>query len=316
MKLSIVIPVYNSENTLERCLVSVANQTFDDFEAVLIDDGSSDNSGKICNQWSEKDKRFTTIHRKNGGLSEARNTGINLCKSDYITFIDADDAISQETLQCLMEELEMHQEYDMIEYPIFVHFGSSTQYLLSFENKEYRDLLNDYWLECKAYTHAYACNKIYKKNLFEKVRFLEGLKFEDVYTLPFILKECGVIATCHRGLYYYHTNHQGITQTATGNTLKDLLKTHVSIFHEIKSQVRDKVNFVDYYMHIVNIQNDVYERTGEPMLLPSMHINWRLLFKKGLSPQTLLKAIFINLFGLSKLCQLNKTYHKISKCHW
>ena len=96
MKLSIIIPVYDVEATLNQCVESVVTQDYNDFELLLIDDGSLDKCPQICDRWASKDKRIRVVHQKNGGLSDARNTGIELAQGDYITFIDSDDEPPEE----------------------------------------------------------------------------------------------------------------------------------------------------------------------------------------------------------------------------
>lgn len=315
MKLSIIIPVYNTEKTLERCLKSVLHQCLDDFEVILVDDGSKDNCGTICEEWHQKDPRMVVIHKDNGGLSDARNVGLDICKGDYVTFLDSDDEIGDDTLNVLLETLMIHTEYDMIEYPVFVHYRSKEEKMLRLNDKTYSDMLDDYWLKDKGYTHTYAWNKIYKRRIFDNIRYPKGMKFEDVYVMPSILKECKKIATCSSGVYYYYKNPDGITQTATGNTLNDLLLAHISIFSEIRKKTTNMADLMDYYMHIVNIQCDVYEMTGNPIRLPSIHIGYKLLSDMNISFQTLIKIITLDIFGLSRLCFLNKILHKILRCH-
>lgn len=94
MKLSIVIPVYNTQNTLPRCMKSILGQTFSDYEIILVDDGSTDRSPQLCDEYARKDTRISVIHKINGGLSDARNTGIAESKGEYLTFMDSDDAIA------------------------------------------------------------------------------------------------------------------------------------------------------------------------------------------------------------------------------
>ena len=90
-KVSVIIPVYNVEQYLNRCIDSVLNQTYKDFEIILVDDGSTDKSGEICDVYAEKDSRITVIHKENGGLSDARNFGIDAARGDFLTFLDSDD---------------------------------------------------------------------------------------------------------------------------------------------------------------------------------------------------------------------------------
>jgi len=299
MELSIVIPIYNMEQTLGRCIESVLEQSFHDYEILLVDDGSMDNSSIICDEYSGRDSRIKVFHKNNGGLSSARNLGIVNAVGKYITFIDSDDKIAPDTLFHLMETLHNHQDYDILEYPVYVHYGSSSkQKLLTFQPSVYR-CMTDYWFETKAYQHTYAWNKIYKRELFCSVSFPEGRLFEDVFTLPKLLDKCMTIATTDKGLYYYFYNDTGITSTAGAKELKDLLDAHIQLIDTKFSCL----NNIDYYSHVLNIQMDVFELSGEKPILPKPHILHHSL--------PINKITLINILNIRQLCQLNKFLHKI-----
>ena len=102
MLLSVIIPVYNVEKYLDKCVQSVVDQTYSDLEIILVDDGSTDSSGMLCDNWKEKDRRISVIHKNNGGLSSARNTGIAAAKGDFISFIDSDDFIESEMYETMI----------------------------------------------------------------------------------------------------------------------------------------------------------------------------------------------------------------------
>ena len=99
--ISIIVPVYKAEKHLSECIDSIISQTYENFELILIDDGSPDNSGKICDEYAEKDKRIRAIHKENGGVSSARNTGLDNASGEYITFIDSDDFVDKQYLEKL-----------------------------------------------------------------------------------------------------------------------------------------------------------------------------------------------------------------------
>ena len=115
MKLSIVIPVYRVETTLDRCVESVVTQDYDDFEIILVDDGSPDRCPQLCDEWARRDPRISVIHKPNGGLSDARNAGIDVARGDFLTFIDSDDYIAPHTLSQVMP---LTNDADLIEYPV------------------------------------------------------------------------------------------------------------------------------------------------------------------------------------------------------
>ena len=298
MKLSIIIPVYRVEATLNRCIESVLNQNLDDFEVILIDDGSPDNCPQICDDWAHKDSRILVIHKYNGGLSDARNAGIEQAQGEYITFVDSDDFVAGNTYAPLIETLASDSTIDIIEYPIRdFDFNPPTVYTH----------MDDYWYSGKAYLHTYACNKIFSRTLFADVRFPEGRVFEDVYTLPQLLKKAHKVMTTNRGFYHYCYNPEGITAKADGKALKQLLKPHADI---IRNSTRGDAAFQQYYMHVLNIQMDVFELTGETPILPTCHISMSNV--TGISK---LKALALHLLGIKTLCKLNKIIHRVWRNH-
>lgn len=300
MKLSIVVPVYKTEATLNRCVESIIGQTFTDYELILVDDGSPDACPQRCDEWALRDSRIRVIHQENGGLSAARNAGIDIAQGEYITFVDSDDFLKTDTYAKVMPEAA---DCDIVEFPVLWHYGSPSQQRLSFGNQKYTDM-RTYWLEGRAYAHTYAWNKIYRRELFREVRYPVGRVFEDVATLPALLERTKVVKTCHEGLYYYCMNAKGITQTAKGPQLEMLLDSHLPV---ISRWCNDA-----YYMHVLNIQMDVCELTKQPPRLPFRRINpW----SNNLSNNSRLKALVLNIIGIKGICRLNKIIHKIHRSH-
>lgn len=301
MLLSIIIPVYLVEETLQRCVKSILQQTFTDWELILVDDGSPDGCPALCDEYCQQDDRIKVIHQANGGLSAARNTGLLQAQGSYVTFVDSDDYVRKDTYQQVMQQLVEQPEVDIIEYPITLHAGNKKQEkILSFPAKRYNNMLT-YWFESQAYLHAYACNKVYKRRLFNQVRYPVNKVFEDVYTLPLLLRQSKVVATTDKGMYFYVDNPQGITATAGGEQLKDLLHAHLALLQE--SQLTEHEGFANYYEHILNIQMDVCEMTGAQPTLPSFNFRGQ----QGIPFKTRLSS----LIGIQRLCQLNQFIHKV-----
>jgi glycosyltransferase involved in cell wall biosynthesis len=309
MKLSIIIPVYNVEDTLLRCVESIEKQDYSDYEIILVDDGSLDRSGSICDDLSEKNTSIKTIHKANGGLSDARNAGIDACSGEYITFIDSDDFIAEGTLTDVMNIIADNPNYDMLEYSAIIHYGSDKVYPLKLKSKTYNSLY-DYWFDGNAYDHTYAWNKIFRKNLFNDVRFPVGKVFEDVYTLPLLLKNITTIATTEKGLYYYTLNLKGITVTAGGKELNDLLQAHLQFIRDMNCKNLNDSEYQRYYLHIINIQIDVYNMTGKSIELPSIKFTD---YKSGHSFKSKLKIFIVNTLGINRLCRIFKLAYKIKK---
>ncbi len=302
MKLSIIIPVFEVEEFLDECIESLMPGFDQDMEIILVDDASPDKCGEMCDKWATKEQRITVIHHPyNMGLSEARNTGINISKGDYIAFVDSDDFVEPYTFQKLLSILVDHKDIDILEFPVMQKYGDkSKENLLTFPDKTYDDMLS-YWFETKAYLHMYAWNKVVKKSLYSKVLFPAGKKFEDAYTYPRLLRQRPVVATTHVGCYYYRWNHKGITATADGKTLNELLSAHIDNLNELRYNYstlpQNEMGY--YYHHILNIQLDVYERMGTSPRIPILPYNQTLKLK------------LLHLLGINKLCKLSKILHKI-----
>ena len=320
MRLSIIIPVYQVKHTLGRCLDSIVGQSFRDWQAILVDDASTDGSADICDTYARRDARIQVIHlKKNAGLSAARNAGIDKAKGDYLTFIDSDDYIADDTLKMLMETLAVHPDYDMIEYPVMEHFGSTHPHLLQFVTKEYTDML-EYWLRCKAYRHTYAWNKIYRKELFSHVRFPTGMTFEDSLTLPLILKNCRRVATTGMGLYYYCENPDGITRRATAADLSCLLLAHVRTISNIERELDEREekqkwnhDMGTYYARVLNIQFDVYDQSGSFYVSNRKGRKTDVKYRFPILPyRNTFKLKLLHLLGIKCLCSLHRTLKRLS----
>ncbi len=309
MKLSIIIPAYNVGNTLKRCLESVLGQNIDDCEIILVDDGSTDKSAQICDEAAAKDNRIKVIHQTNQGLSEARNSGLNVAKGEYITFVDSDDYLAADTYQPLIDRLDSDKSIDFIEYSVYERTGNILkEHVLQLPEFEYTDM-REYWLSGHAYLHTYAWNKVYKRELFENVRYPKGKTFEDVFTLPLILQNCKKVVTTEHGLYYYKWNKSGITATAKGNDLIALLRAHEAAFkNKIFSLIdapstnlnsKQAREIGEYYAHLLNIQMDVYEQTGSDPILPVLpyYNTWKLKL--------------MHLIGMKNICRLNTHFHNL-----
>lgn len=223
VKLSIIIPVYNVANTLCRCVESVVAQGCMDSEIILVDDGSPDICPVLCDELASRYDSVKVLHKTNGGLSSARNHGLDHAQGDYVTFIDSDDILAPDTLAPLMQTLTEHPEYDILEYSVSVHHGHESQYMLQLPDKVWKSA-KSYWLGTKGWNHCYAWNKIYRRGLFSKVRFPEGRIFEDTWCYPEILRQEPRIVTTSRGLYLYMWNDNGITAGTSKRKLIQLLR--------------------------------------------------------------------------------------------
>ena len=211
--ITIIVPVYKVENYLSRCVDSILNQTYKDFELLLVDDGSPDNCGKMCDEYAKKDSRVTVLHQKNGGLSAARNTGLNLFyeqnKSDYITFVDSDDWLHPRYLEILLNGItKTGARVSVCNHERVTEDGPHQNY----SDIEYKTSSPEDFLVNHSWQYNYATCKLFHKSLFEDIRFPVGKYFEDTFTTYKVLHKCEKIVYSPKGLYYYFLNNSGITR--------------------------------------------------------------------------------------------------------
>lgn len=297
MKLSIIIPVYKAEDTLERCVNSILSQQFKDYEILLIDDGSPDSSGKLADEIAESDGRISVCHKANGGQADARNHGLDRAKGEYITFVDSDDAIAPDTLMPLMETIEKHPEYDILEYSFMERIGHRDERLFNLGEHVYND--STQWLTNGGFNHCWVWNKIFKRNLFDDTRF-PGFRFaEDLWLMGMMLKKKPVIATTSLGLYLYYWNEKGITANTQSYT--ELLNGQLDIVRQLGIDTR-RTEWHGLYMDMLNIQLYVYACTGNIMLKPQRVLPRRY----GGRMQGLIKALMLDILGLKVTCKAFK----------
>ena len=212
--ISVIVPVYNVEKYLNKCVDSIVNQTYKNLEIILVDDGSPDNCPKICDEYAKKDNRIKVIHKENGGLSDARNKGIEVATGKYIGFVDSDDWI----------DLNMYEEL----YKVIKEFNASVAVcnILKVKNEDQKinnnkknntkvysqeDYLKKYFkINCQGCEY-YACNKLFKSSILETNQFPVKLTSEDVFgTYKALLKSNNIVET-NQVNYYYRFNENGIT---------------------------------------------------------------------------------------------------------
>lgn len=300
--LSVIIPVFKTEATLERCLLSVLRQQVD-LEVILVDDGSPDNCPHLCDAWARRDPRVRTFHQPNRGLSAARNAGIDQARGEYLTFVDSDDHLSSGTYKPLMKILAFHPEFDILEFGVVKFEGSVERQDIILADHVYHDRL-EYWLRARAYEHSYAWNKIYRRWIFDKVRFPEGRVFEDIQTLPSLVRLAQCVATVSTGCYHYTLNEKGITRQAGATEVKQLLEAHIPLLSEMLSGDTHRLD-VDYglsryYLMVLNIQITYMQLSGDAPQIP--HYSFRI--PPDLPLRTRLKDSFIRLLGLSAYVRL------------
>ncbi len=207
--ISVIVPVYNVESYLERCVKSIQAQTLQNIEIILINDGSDDNSGEYCDTFAKEDYRVKVFHQKNAGLSAARNKGLELAEGEWISFIDSDDFIHPQMLEKLLKNAVNSQT--LIAVCGMASVNEKGVYINSFVPK-FQTLegqaLHGYFMD---YGNGYVCNKLFHSSLFKNIRFPLGKLFEDGYVLTYLLEAAQKAVFVDEVGYYYTQRKESIT---------------------------------------------------------------------------------------------------------
>lgn len=205
--ISVIVPVYKVEQYLPQCIDSILNQTYRDIEIILIDDGSPDACGKICDIYAGKDKRIKTFHKNHGGLSETRNYGIIKSSGEYLAFVDSDDWIEPDMYEELINVAKEHQA-EIVCSGFFYEYPDRTEIATVLDKKYVNNIdLVKSLINGKINIHAW--NKLYHKTVFNEVSFLEGRVYEDVLLMHNIFLKVPLLVCISKPLYHYRKNRKG-----------------------------------------------------------------------------------------------------------
>lgn len=262
---SVIIPVYKVEQYLERCVRSVTSQTYDNLEILLIDDGSPDRCGEMCDSFAAEDRRIRVIHQKNGGLSAARNTGIDASSGQWLFFIDSDDFIHRDCIGKLLAAAETSgadiascgfekTEDDTIRGD--VRFPATE--VISRDEAMRRLFLEE--------DTSFAWGKIYRRELFQGIRFPEGRTFEDLATTHLLVNRCRAVACVSAPYYGYYQNPASISHALNAESQYNMLLAWIDRYrfcHENYRQLEKRclAQMTHYYLLVCS-----YSRPGEPYI--------------------------------------------------
>ena len=228
--ISVIVPVYKVEAYLDYCVKSILAQTYTDFELILVDDGSPDRSGAICDEYAEKNPRVRVIHKENGGVSSARNTGLAVAFGEYVTFVDSDDWLSTTFLAdaveaCVTQGLDLF----MSGFTRVWQDGRTTSYCIPKEIESEKAFLreDDYTQLLKANYIASSCAKLFRRDLIGETRFSSNMRFGEDLTFVFALLEkqprCLAVPTAY---YCYRATENSLTSLYDEAKLQDVLQTY------------------------------------------------------------------------------------------
>ena len=257
--ISVIVPVYNVEEYLDRCVESILNQTYTNLEIILIDDGSTDGSERKCDEWSKRDRRIIVIHKENGGLSDARNVGIERSKGDYIAFVDSDDYIRSDMYEILLNNLKDNDADVSAGMPTSfskeedLKNVQQSEIKISYykENEVFQQLFND-----KIGETVVVWNKLYSKKVFrDNLRFPKGKIHEEVFFAHRMLGNIQSIVYTTDKLYYYYKRQGSISNHFCIKRLDELDGMYDRMLYFKQKRFQDTIypllSFLAYYDKLI-----------------------------------------------------------------
>lgn len=236
-KISVIVPVYNVEKYLDKCVQSIVNQTYTNLEIILVDDGSSDNCPEICDTWAEKDSRIKVIHKKNGGVSSARNAGLDTATGDYIGFIDSDDYPDKDMYSYLISLFDQTVDIVRCTYRKVFENGQAEEIVndgrIAVKNSS--DFLNDLLLDNSINSNCWC--KLYRRSVIGNIRFPQNILIGEDHLFNYrVIKNAKSIVLCNLSKYNYLIREDSVTNLQNNiNAWLQNISIHKLIFENEKS---------------------------------------------------------------------------------
>ena len=265
--ISIIVPVYNVETYLAKCVDSILAQTYTNLEIFLVNDGSSDCCGKLCDEYAKEDKRIKVIHKKNGGLSDARNVAIDVTTGEFITFIDSDYYVTADYIMTLYSLIEKYEcKVSIALYNTFVE-GSKPKVV----NRVYREdcqtnikAIEEMFYQEKYDTASWA--KLYHSSLFATgIRYPKGIVYEDLATTYLLIFQSDKVAFCNRRIYNYLLRRDSIEGSSFSSKKMDsalkvceLMESHLDILGKVMQAYQCRM--MSFFFHLLLKMPDGYEQ--------------------------------------------------------
>lgn len=312
--ISVIVPVYNVEPYLARCVNSILQQSYTDFELLLVDDGSTDRSGDICEKIAEKDSRIRVFHKKNGGLSDARNFGLDQIRGEFVSFIDSDDYVGPDYLRILVEMREQFQA----DISMLASISTVSDEMDFVASTDERERLNPEETLKKISggigVGVSAWGKLYRRDLFRKTKFPVRMLYEDLYTTPYLLEDCRICAFSTSVQYYYYQRHDSITHRISDSAAEMWNVGMERLYDYIKEKVpgaeayviRRYISFA--FGTIINNLIDSEDYVAKAQTFRDRHIDW---WRSASSNPYLDKKEKIKAFLFLKDVRLYRVFYKL-----
>lgn len=313
--ISIIVPVYNVEAYLAKCVDSILAQTYTNLEIILVNDGSSDGCGRICDEYAKQDKRIKVIHKQNGGLSDARNVAIDVATGEFITFIDSDDYVTDDYIMTLYSLIEKYEcKVSIALYNTFVE-GSKPKVV----NRVYREdcqtnikAIEEMFYQEKYDTASWA--KLYHSSLFATgIRYPKGIVYEDLATTYLLIFQSDKVAFCNRRIYNYLLRRDSIEGSSFSSKKMDsalkvceLMESHLDILGKVIQAYQCRM--MSFFFHLLLKMPDGYEHRN--MLYKRIKaIRWSVLCNSRARK----KARVASLLSYLGLGSVKGVFHLIDK---
>lgn len=315
-EISVIVPIYKVEKYLPHCIDSIMNQTFTDLEIILVDDGSPDNCGKICDEYAAKDSRIRVIHKENGGLSDARNAGISIAKGKYVGFVDSDDFIESQMYEVLYNMIirdcsdiaicGVYHHFKAGKYP---HYSPKECYVC--DGKEAFVLS----LEGKKVIVS-ACSKLYQKNVFDNICFRTGKTYEDAFFLSSLLLPDIKVSITTTSYYNYCHRNNSITTVGFSPKTMDVIEAYEYNYEQARKYCQNALLPAEYrlywaYFTVLDsmLKTRGYRRLVQyPKVVSYLKGNWKNIFRCkhiGNARRCLILALKVNVVLYRGLFLLN-----------
>lgn len=253
--ISIIVPIYKVENYLRKCIETIMNQTYKNIEIILVDDGSPDNSAQICDEYAQQDNRIVVIHQKNGGLSNARNSGLNIAKGEYIGFVDGDDYIENDMYETLYNAIkENNAQMAICDFYIVNEKQEEIPNEIKTEMKEdikifnKKEAMEEMLIDKNI--RGYVWTKLFKKDCFKNLRFPEGKNYEDIAISIKCFEKTEQIVYINKQKYYYLQRANSIDHVKSEKNLSDALDVSYERYKYVKENYPElKENNIYAFIH-------------------------------------------------------------------
>ena len=319
--ISIIIPVYNVEKYLEKCIQSILKQTYKNIQIILVDDGSTDNSGKICDEFKNKDNRIIVIHKKNGGLSEARNVGIENATGKYIAFVDSDDYVLKDMYETLYKNLIANDadisicKYQYIKEEEKVDLKADTKDIVVMNNLQ---AMKELLLNKNITNHTW--NKLYKKEIFDNIKFPVGKKYEDIDVMYLLFERSSKIVYQDTTKYIYINREESILHNKNPKLIQDYItivnnryEYLLDKYKELKVELNYNLLFSILQYHIIAIGGQQKEFYNSKIMI-NEYKKIKKIMKENEKNQIFKNLDFkYKIFLYIMLCNRNFAYNLFTK---